>query len=441
MDTEMDKSLQLWGGVECTVNRVGGRFFNQLERNGHCHRAEDLDRFAALGLRTLRFPLLWELLAPRSLEEIDWSWADARLKRARDLGIQPIAGLLHHGSGPAYTNLLDSRFPEKFARYAGSVARRYQWIDAYTPVNEPLTTARFSALYGHWYPHARDDKAFSRALLNQCRATVLAMRAIREANPRARLIQTDDLGKTFSSPSLSYQAAFENERRWISWDLLSGIVDRAHPLWSYFKWAGIADSELEIFSRERCPPDVIGGNYYVTSERFLDDNFSPFSTECRGGNGRDVYSDVEAVRSEVGALAGAEGLLMELWQRYRVPIAITEAHLGCTPEEQVRWFMGIWNAASAARSRGAQVLAVTIWSLLGSFDWPSLVTRNDGHYEAGAFDVYDGEPRETLLAEMVRSITARGTFDHPCLATPGWWERPKANPSRGPAAFSSLGAS
>ena len=25
---------------------------------------------------------------------------------------------------------------------------RYPWIDAYTPVNEPLTTARFSGLYG-----------------------------------------------------------------------------------------------------------------------------------------------------------------------------------------------------------------------------------------------------------------------------------------------------
>src|SRR5215212_1037794 len=103
MDTEMEKSLQLWGGVECTVNRVGDRFFNQLERNGHCDRAGDLERFASLGLRTLRFPVLWEMLAPHSLDEVDWSWADDRLKRARDLGIRPIAGLLHHGSGPLYT--------------------------------------------------------------------------------------------------------------------------------------------------------------------------------------------------------------------------------------------------------------------------------------------------------------------------------------------------
>jgi dTDP-4-dehydrorhamnose reductase len=425
MDTEMEKSLQLWGGVECTINRVGDRFFNQLERNGHWDRAGDLKRFASLGLHTLRFPLLWETLAPDSLNEIDWSWPDDRLKRARDLGIRPIAGLLHHGSGPGYTNLLDPRFPEKLARYAGSVARRYSWVDAYTPINEPLTTARFSALYGHWYPHAQDDNSFARALLNQCRGTVLAMRAIREVNPQAKLIQTDDLGKTFSAPALSYQAAFENERRWITWDLLSGIVDRAHPLWNYFKWAGISDSELEVFLREPCPADVVGANYYVTSERYLDENFSAHPPEYRGGNGRDVYADIAAVRSEISDLSGPKNLLMELWERYQTPVAITEAHLGCTADEQLRWFMGIWNAANDARSEGADIQAVTIWSLLGSFDWNSLVTRDEGHYEPGVFDVYDGEPRETLLGKMVRGITAHGTFDHPYLATPGWWEREK----------------
>jgi dTDP-4-dehydrorhamnose reductase len=419
----MEKSLQLWGGVESTVNRVGERFFNQLERNGHWERADDLDRFAALGLRTIRFPLLWELLAPHCLEEIDWSWPDHRLQRARDLGLRPIAGLLHHGNGPRYTNLLDPLFPEKFARYAGSIARRYPWIDAYTPINEPLTTARFSALYGHWYPHAQDDNSFARALLNQGRATVLAMRAIRDVNPDAKLIQTDDLGKTFSSPALSYQATFENDRRWIGWDLLFGIVHRAHPLWSYFKWTGVADSELEFFLREACPPDTIGANYYVTSERFLDDDFLAHPPECRGGNGRDVYADIAAVRSELSEICGPKNRLMELWERYRMPIAITEAHLGCTPDEQLRWFMGIWNAAREARSEGADVQAVTIWSLLGSFDWNSLVTRDDGHYEPGVFDVFDGEPRETLLGKMVRELTARGNFDHPYLTTRGWWQR------------------
>src|SRR5438270_1356535 len=241
-----NSAMELWGGVECTINRVHNRYFNQLALSGHWERADsDLERFAALGLRTLRFPLLWESLAPNSLQEIDWGWSDARMAKLRSLGIRPIVGLLHHGSGPRYTNLLDPAFPEKLAKFAGEVARRYPWIDAYTPVNEPLTTARFSALYGHWYPHAKDDRQFLHALLNECRATILAMTEIRKVNPRAQLIQTEDLGKTHSTPQLAYQAEFENERRWLSLDLLCGHVDQKHPLRPRFKSMGITDRELD----------------------------------------------------------------------------------------------------------------------------------------------------------------------------------------------------
>ena len=50
-------ALELWGGVECTVNRVGERFHDQLARTGHADRHDDLARIAALGVRAVRFPL------------------------------------------------------------------------------------------------------------------------------------------------------------------------------------------------------------------------------------------------------------------------------------------------------------------------------------------------------------------------------------------------
>jgi dTDP-4-dehydrorhamnose reductase len=423
METRTPQKLQLWAGVECTVNRVDDKFVNQLARSGHWERENDTRLFADLGIRTLRFPILWELLAPNSLDEIDWAWTDTRLARMREVGIRPLGGLLHHGSGPRYTDLLDPAFPAKFARYARKVAERYPRIDAYTPINEPLTTARFSALYGHWYPHKRDDLSFARALLGQCRATVLAMRAIREVNPSAQLIQTEDFGKTFSTRQLAYQAQFENDRRWITWDLLSGVVDRSHPMWSYLRWAGIAERDLEIFRREPCVPDILGVNHYVTSERFLDENIAAHPPETWGGNGRHRYADVAAVRSEAVDLAGAKNLLLEVWRRYGRSIAITEAHLGCTVDEQLRWFMEIWDAALQAREDGADIKAVTSWALLGSFDWNSLLTREDNYYEAGAFDIFDGDPRPTLLAEMIRKLAAGHEFDHPFLSEPGWWRR------------------
>src|ERR687885_668297 len=207
-------TLEMWGGVESTVNRVRDTYLDQNERSGHAQRLDDLDRFAALGIRALRYPVLWERVAPDGLERADWTWTDDRLARIRAHGMRPIVGLVHHGSGPRHTSLVDPGFPEGLARYARAVAERSPWVESYTPVNEPLTTARFSGLYGHWYPHGRDDRTFLRALLVQCRAVARAMAAIRCVNPTARLVQTDDLGKTHSTPLLAYQAVFENDRRW-----------------------------------------------------------------------------------------------------------------------------------------------------------------------------------------------------------------------------------
>lgn len=417
-------SLELWAGVECSVTRVGDRFYDQLERQGHDARSEDLELFAEIGVRALRYPVLWEKTAPRSIEDANWSWAGERLSRLRELGIRPIVGLVHHGSGPAHTNLLDAEFPEKLARYARAVAERFPWVEDYTPVNEPLTTARFSGLYGHWYPHGSDDKSFARALLNECRAIVLAMREVRKVNRRARLVQTEDLGKTYSTRRLAYQAEFENERRWLSFDLLSGRVTPQHPLWIYLTCAGVERRELEWFCENAARPDIFGINHYLTSERFLDERVTRYPKETHGGNGRHRYADIEAVRVLAEGIAGPRALMKEAWERYHSPLAVTEVHLGCTREEQLRWLKEVWDGAQELRSEGAEVRAVTAWSLLGSYDWNSLMTREEGHYEPGVFDLRSREkPRPTAIARMLSDLARGVQHEHAVLDAPGWWRR------------------
>jgi dTDP-4-dehydrorhamnose reductase len=419
--TAQRKQLELWAGVECTVNRVGDQYFDQLERSGHAARAADLDLLAGLGVKVVRYPVLWERTAPDGLERADWSWPDARLRRLKELNLRPIVGLVHHGSGPRATSLVDPLFPEKLARYARAVAERHPWIEDYTPVNEPLTTARFSGLYGHWYPHGRDPATFVRTLLTQVRGVVLSMRAVREVNPRARLVQTEDLGKTVSTRALGYQAEFENERRWLTFDLLCGQVVGDHPIAGYLRWAGIRESELEAVAESSTPPDVIGINHYLTSERYLDERLDRYPAEAHGGNGRHRYADVEAVRVLRDGVAGPYALLREAWERYRLPLAVTEAHLACTREHQLRWLDEVWHAAVRLWAEGADVRAVTAWSAFGAHDWASLLTRNDGHYEPGLFDIRAPWPRRTALGEMVRALATCGWFDHPVLTSPGWW--------------------
>jgi dTDP-4-dehydrorhamnose reductase len=415
--------LQLWGGLECTVNRVRDEYFSQMERNGHDKRSDDLDRFASLGIKAIRYPVLWERTAPGGIASADWSWPDERLPALRARGVQPIVGLVHHGSGPRDTSLVDPAFPHRLAEFAGAVARRYPWVEYYTPVNEPCTTARFAGLYGVWYPHGRDDDTFLRALLYQCRAVVLSMQAIRAVNPNAKLVQTDDLGKTYSTREMAPAAEFYNHRRWLGWDLLCGMVGPDHALWDYLTKTGIDASEWLWFRDHPCPPDIIGVNYYVTSERWLDHRPERYPAHFHGNIGGTPCADLETARVLATPTAGVGPLLKEAWDRYKIPLAVTEAHIDARREDQLRWLLEVWQAGQEAQRNGVDVRAITVWSLLGSFDWNSLVTLNRGYYEPGPFDVRAPQPRPTALAAMMRELSSDAPLSHPVLRGQGWWRR------------------
>ncbi|HEY0063334.1 MAG TPA: sugar nucleotide-binding protein, partial [Telluria sp.] len=338
-------------------------------------------------------------------------------------------------------SLVDPQFADKLAAFAGAVADRYPWIESYTPVNEPLTTARFSGLAGVWFPHGRDDRTFVQALLNQCRAVVLSMRAIRQRNPHAKLVQTDDLSKTYGTPHMAQLTQFFNERRWLSWDLLCGKVDSSHPLWSYLIGTGVAPAELLWFLDNPCPPDVIGVNYYTTSERWLDHRLQRYPEQYRHNYMGIAHADIDTARVLATPTPGIGPLLREVWERYGLPVAVTETHIDANREDQLRWLLEIWNAASAEREKGADIRAVTVWALLGSYDWNCLVTECKGYYEPGPFDVRGGTPRATAVAAMMRELSTGRNLSHPVLQGQGWWRRAGrflAGPVATPAAVADL---
>ncbi len=416
---------EIWGGMECTINRVGDVFRDQLAETGHYARGNDLNKLCTLGFTKFRYPVLWERHFPKEEKKEEWAWTTSQLTMLRQKNIEPIAGLLHHGSGPLYTDLLDQEFPVKLAAYAKQVAESFPWINYYTPVNEPLTTARFSGLYGFWYPHKKSDAAFVRILINQIKGIVLSMQAIREVNPKAILIQTEDLSKTYSTPALAYQADFENKRRWLTYDLLTGNVDKDHFAWKYFSDNGIKEDELFFFLENPCPPGIAGFNYYVTSERFLDENIANYPSHTHGHNHAQSYADTEAARS--GHLKGAANLLTEAWWRYKIPVALAECQLVCTREQQMKWLYQHYKIAENLRRQGIPVAAVTAWGLLGAVDWNSLICVNTGQYESGAFEAGPTQLRSTALATMIRTLAKGNDHYHPALDGKGWWQPNRAS--------------
>ena len=442
-------SLELWGGYECTVNRVRDEWFDQTPRTGHQDRIEDLQLFADLGMRSLRYPALWERISPQDPEARDFRWTDERLPEIRRLGMNPILTLCHHGSGPHYTSLIDDSFAPGLAAHAAAVAERYPWVSDWTPVNENLTTARFSALYGYWYPHTKDERLFWIALLNEIDATRLAMREIRKFNPEARLVQTDDLGFCHATPPLQCDADFQNERRWVGWDLLCGTVVPGHALWDHIAGFGLGD-RLRAIADDPCPPGIIGVNHYLSSERLRDHRVELYpdraladreTGKCSGLE----FVDVDAIRNRKEGVLGLPALLKQAWERYGLPMAVTECHNGATREEQVRWFVEVWEAVDALRKGGMDICAVTAWSLLGSHDWNRMVTRFIGHYETGVYDCRTGTPRPTLMAPVLKQLAEGTTPDLPFLQSPGWWHRNSrfldAVPGREPSYEVEIGSS
>lgn len=418
-----DSNIEIWGGLECTLNRVGENYFDQLQYAGHYQRDADIELIASLGIKKLRYPLLWEKHEPEKDGVINWSECSHKLDQIRLNGMEPIAGLVHHGSGPTWVNMADDSFSAGLAQYAEKVANRFPWINYYTPVNEPLTTARFCGLYGVWHPHLSNSLDFARILMQECKATILAMQAIRKINPDAKLVQTEDLGKTHSTELLKYQADYENSRRWITFDLLCGRVNKDHRMWHYLRWLGITNEELNFFIDNPYPPDIIGINHYLTSERHLDENLDCYPEHTHGGNGQHNYADVEAVRVGKIMPSGPYQLLKETFDRYHIPVAVTEVHLHCTREEQMRWMQELWMAGRQLKAEGYPMLAITPWALLGSFGWNKLLTQPNGDYEAGIFNVRSGKPRATVLAKMVQSYSKNEPYQHPVLETEGWWKR------------------
>ena len=68
----------------------------------------------------------------------------------------------------------------------------------------------------------------------------------------------------------------------------------------------------------------------------------------------------------------------------------------------MRWLVKLAGRTEIAKQQGIDVRAVTVWALLGSYNWNCLVTQCRGYYEPGPFDVRSSPPRPTAVAASCR---------------------------------------
>jgi dTDP-4-dehydrorhamnose reductase len=406
--------VEVWASPEPTVARIGAdRWRDQLHETGHDVREDDVDLLAQLGVRATRYPVLWEKVAPLLPEARDYGWAARRLSALAGRGVEPIVTLLHHGSGPPYTSLVDPAFPMLFADYAAATARRFPWVTRWTPINEPLTTARFSTLYATWYPHTFfDHAAFGRAIVNEALAIAYASERIRDVIPGARFLLTEDLQSfTAADERVEAYVAHKRDRMFLSCELLQGRIVDGHPMHRYLVAdCGIAPAELKYFERSPQPPDVMGWNYYPNSERWLE-------SLADGGHRNLCVVDVAPERMDM------RPLLRAAYARLGLPFALSEVHVLGNERERARWMLQRFADALAVRTEGVPVTAFGAWAAFGMVDWTSLLcrfeqVREDGIYTCGA---PGRTPRRTLVADVVTELAAGRVPATP--SEPAWWER------------------
>jgi dTDP-4-dehydrorhamnose reductase len=408
--------LELWASPEPTVARIDEQTYrDQIAETGLESRAAgDAARIAALGVRMSRVPVLWERVAPEDPHAPDFREPQLRLEALQARGIEPIVTLLHHGSGPRYTDLLDPAFPLWFAEYAGAAAERFPWVRRWTPINEPLTTARFSTLYGVWYPNASDDRAFGRAMVNQTLAQQAAMRRIRRAIPAAEFVLTEDLQRfTAADAGVEDYVAFLRDRTFLSAELVAGRVGNDHPLAAFLiERCGVNPFELAIMTRDACVPNLIAFNHYPHSERYLYSD-------------GDAVGDVPAVYVEGEPSPAVGPLLRAAAERLQVPLAVGEVHVRAPADERVRWLAQHVADVEAVRADGIDVRALGAWAAFGMIDWHSLLLARAGVAEDGiyTFAGATGTPQATAVADALRVVAAGGTIAD--RGVRGWWERPE----------------
>jgi beta-glucosidase len=373
-------------GIENSIPTLqGGRVrVDEMAKCGHYdHWREDFDRVQEMGIQFLRYgpPLYRAYLGPG---RYDWSFADETFADLRRRDITPITDLCHFGVPDWIGNFQNPDFPHLFAVYAEAFARRFEWVQLYTPVNEMYVCALFSARFGWWNEQLKSDRAFVTALKHIVRANVLAMQAILTVRPDALFIQSESSEYFHAdSPTAIGLAERMNDERFLSLDLNYGKrVDS--EMYEFLMDHGMTREEYHFFLHQRMKHHCIMGNdYYVTNEHR-------------------VWKDGRIEGS--GEVFGYDEITRQYYRRYRIPVMHTETNMSQGPhgDEAVLWLWKEWANVLRVRNDGVPIVGFTWYSLTDQIDWDTALREENGH--VNPLGLYDLDRKIRPVGESYRQL-------------------------------------
>lgn len=364
------RSFSFCTGIENSAPVVRGEDgkalrIDQMAASGHDKRwREDFGLVHDLGLRCLRYgpPYYRTHLGPG---RYDWSFADDAFAELARLDITPIADLCHFGVPDWIGDFQNPDLPFFFAEYAEAFARRYPWIWLYTPVNEMLVTAEYSALRGIWNERLRNGHAFVSALSNVVEANIRASEAICRCG-QPWFVQSEATRYYHPyDPEAAERAEYLNAHRFLSLDLNYAHMP-APALVDYLLDHGMSRAKFDYFMERKIRAScVMGTDYYETSESI-------------------VFPDGRTASSNV---LGYYGLTRQYHDRYRLPIMLTETNQ-IESMNAAFWLERQWANVLRLRQEGYPIIGFTWYSLTDQVDWDIDLRERRGRVtDNGLFDM------------------------------------------------------
>lgn len=366
----LDQADFLWGSATSAYQVEGGNIWSdwaEWEKNNHreeCGQAvrhyekfrEDFIWAKTLGQNAHRFSLEWARIEPQpgNFSSVAFEHYRRVIETLRQLKIK-IFLTLHHFTLPGWLakqgGWENPQSVKYFQRYVSKVVEELgSEVDFWLTINEPLVLASEGYLYGHWPPQVKSRRRFKMVINNLSEAHRLIYQFIHQAFPQAQV------GWAHNFFSL------EPRRRWWGdkW-----ATRQADHFWN--QW---------IFNLTAGHHDFLGVNYYFHQRVYLSLNFR---------RGFVSFADPRKLGLEVSALGweinprGLYQVLSSLWERYHLPLYVTENGIAPISESQRENFIRQSIAAlRQAKAKGVDVRGYFYWSLLDNFEWDKGFTPKFG---------------------------------------------------------------
>lgn len=352
----------LWAtGIEDTFvpqTRPGHRALDEYELMGHYeHWREDISLVGEIGLKGIRWGVPWYKVEPEP-GKFDWSWTDQVIPfMVEELKILPIVDLMHYGT-PFWLKreFANKNYPQLVARYAAAFSSRYKdLIKWYTPLNEPIINALMCGLRGFWPPYLKGDRGYIKLMLQLAKGIVRTVQAIKEIQPDSVMVHVEATGLTRTiREDLAALAREEKHRGYLCYDLISGRLTHDHLLFSWLVRNGASPDDLDELQRNKIALDVLGMNFYPqwsTKQLYIDNR------------GRIAFRETEPDGK------GFSELITDYYERYQVPIMITETSAVGSDEIRSKWLESSVSMIKNLRTSGVPVIGYTWFPFFTMIDW------------------------------------------------------------------------